>query len=203
MEETRLPRTVAERAPRLAELLTVVGADALAVSAADLGEPSPTALVANLPYNVSVPVVLNFLEHFPSLQRVLVMVQLEVAERICAAPDTDAYGRLAVLSQWRCRCELLMRLPPGAFSPPKRRQAFAALDLGTVRGADDALRRGHDVQPQLLRQPPGRGVALRGGGGMGAACCSAGSGASGSAGGIGSMGGAVISAPSRSGRPSG
>ena len=43
-----------------------------------------------------------------------------MAERICAAPDTPPYGRLAVLSQWRCRCTLLLRLPPGAFSPPPK-----------------------------------------------------------------------------------
>ena len=48
------------------------------------------------------------------------MFQQEVAERICAAPDTGAYGRLAVLAQWRCRCELLLRLPPGAFTPPPK-----------------------------------------------------------------------------------
>jgi hypothetical protein len=48
------------------------------------------------------------------------MFQLEVAERITAAPATSAYGRLAVLAQWRCRCDLLLRLPPGAFSPPPK-----------------------------------------------------------------------------------
>jgi len=48
------------------------------------------------------------------------MFQLEVAERITAAPATPAYGRLAVLAQWRCRCDLLLRLPPGAFSPPPK-----------------------------------------------------------------------------------
>ncbi|MBS7548001.1 16S rRNA (adenine(1518)-N(6)/adenine(1519)-N(6))-dimethyltransferase RsmA [Dietzia massiliensis] len=88
----RLPRTVAERAPRLAGLLTVVGADALAVSAADLGEPSPTALVANLPYNVSVPVLLHLLAEVPTIRTALVMVQLEVADRLAAAPGSRVYG---------------------------------------------------------------------------------------------------------------
>lgn len=88
----RLPRTVAERAPRLADLLTVVGADALAVSAADLGEPSPTALVANLPYNVSVPVLLHLLAEVPTIRTALVMVQLEVADRLAAAPGSRVYG---------------------------------------------------------------------------------------------------------------
>mgnify|MGYP002653211715 CR=1 FL=1 len=69
-----------------------MGADALAVSAADLGEPSPTALVANLPYNVSVPVLLHLLAEVPTLRTALVMVQLEVADRLAAAPGSRVYG---------------------------------------------------------------------------------------------------------------
>ena len=78
-----LPDTVAELQPTHTDRLTVVQADALQLTA--LPDPQPTALVANLPYNVSVPVVLTFLQHLPTLQRVLVMVQLEVAERLAAA----------------------------------------------------------------------------------------------------------------------
>ena len=91
----RLPRTVAERAPQLADSLTVVGADALAVSGADLGGPGvppPTALVANLPYNVSVPVLLHLLAEVPTIRTALVMVQLEVADRLAAAPGSRVYG---------------------------------------------------------------------------------------------------------------
>ena len=77
-------------APTLADRLEVVHADALTVT--DLPGPPPTALVANLPYNVSVPVVLRFLELFPTLARVLVMVQLEVAERLAAARGQDLRG---------------------------------------------------------------------------------------------------------------
>lgn len=86
----QLPHTVAERAPELAGNLKLVEKDALRVTASDVGEP--TALVANLPYNVSVPVLLHFLETFPSLRRVLVMVQLEVAERLAAQPGSKVYG---------------------------------------------------------------------------------------------------------------
>ncbi|AKK10718.1 16S rRNA (adenine(1518)-N(6)/adenine(1519)-N(6))-dimethyltransferase RsmA [Corynebacterium uterequi] len=86
----RLPRTAAERAPRCADRLTVVTANALEVGAADVDRP--TALVANLPYNVSVPVLLHFLETFPSITRVLVMVQSEVADRLAAAPGSRTYG---------------------------------------------------------------------------------------------------------------
>ena len=93
----RLPRTIAERAPELAGALTVVRADALAVRGADLhnaelGEPAPTALVANLPYNVSVPVLLHLLAEIPTLRTALVMVQLEVAERLAAPPGSRVYG---------------------------------------------------------------------------------------------------------------
>lgn len=88
----RLPVTVAERAPELAGNLTVVTADALAVRGSELGEPAPTALVANLPYNVSVPVLLHLLAEVPTLRTALVMVQLEVADRLAAAPGSRVYG---------------------------------------------------------------------------------------------------------------
>ena len=86
----QLPDTVAERAPEFAERLRVVEKDALRVTAADV--EAPTALVANLPYNVAVPVLLHLLETFPSIRRVLVMVQLEVADRLAAQPGSKVYG---------------------------------------------------------------------------------------------------------------
>lgn len=86
----QLPHTVAERAPGLEDRLRLVEKDALRVVPEDLGEP--TALVANLPYNVSVPVLLHLLETFPSIRRVLVMVQLEVADRLSAQPGSKIYG---------------------------------------------------------------------------------------------------------------
>jgi 16S rRNA (adenine1518-N6/adenine1519-N6)-dimethyltransferase len=85
-----LPATVSHRAPQYADRLTVVQKDALRVTPADLGEP--TALVANLPYNVSVPVLLHLLATFPSIRRVLVMVQAEVADRLAAASGSKIYG---------------------------------------------------------------------------------------------------------------
>lgn len=93
-----LPETVATMAPGRAADLEVVPADALRVT--DLPGPPPTALVANLPYNVSVPVVLHLLETFPSIERVLVMVQLEVAERLAAAPGSKTYGVPSVKAAW-------------------------------------------------------------------------------------------------------
>ncbi|MBV6757341.1 16S rRNA (adenine(1518)-N(6)/adenine(1519)-N(6))-dimethyltransferase RsmA [Rhodococcus opacus] len=87
----RLPVTVADRAPELAGRLTVVGADAMRVAPSEIpGEP--TALVANLPYNVAVPVLLHLFSELPSLRTALVMVQAEVADRLAASPGSKIYG---------------------------------------------------------------------------------------------------------------
>jgi 16S rRNA (adenine1518-N6/adenine1519-N6)-dimethyltransferase len=93
-----LPSTVAERAPACAGRLTVLACDALRVAALP-GAP-PTALVANLPYNVAVPVLLHLLERFGSIKRTLVMVQAEVAERLAAAPGSRMYGVPSVKARW-------------------------------------------------------------------------------------------------------
>jgi 16S rRNA (adenine1518-N6/adenine1519-N6)-dimethyltransferase len=93
-----LAATVADRRPDLVDRLEVVHADALRV--ASLPGPEPTALVANLPYNVSVPVLLHLLETFPSIRRVLVMVQLEVADRLAAGPGSKVYGVPSVKARW-------------------------------------------------------------------------------------------------------
>jgi 16S rRNA (adenine1518-N6/adenine1519-N6)-dimethyltransferase len=94
-----LPATVAQRAPDDASRLTVIHQDALKVTSLD---PAPSLLVANLPYNVSVPVILHFLETFPSLQRVLVMVQSEVADRLAAPPGSRTYGIPSAKAAWYC-----------------------------------------------------------------------------------------------------
>jgi 16S rRNA (adenine1518-N6/adenine1519-N6)-dimethyltransferase len=94
----QLPLTVTERAPDLADRLTVVQADALRVR--ELPGPPPTALVANLPYNVAVPVLLHLLELLPTLDRALILVQAEVAERLAAGPGSGAYGIPSVKAAW-------------------------------------------------------------------------------------------------------
>ncbi|MDK8806876.1 16S rRNA (adenine(1518)-N(6)/adenine(1519)-N(6))-dimethyltransferase RsmA [Corynebacterium striatum] len=86
----QLPDTIAERAPEQAGNLRLIEKDALRIAPGELGEP--TALVANLPYNVAVPVLLHLLELYPTIRRVLVMVQLEVAERLAAKPGNKVYG---------------------------------------------------------------------------------------------------------------
>lgn len=93
----QLQITVADRAPALARRLEVVPADALRIT--DL-PVLPTALVANLPYNVSVPVLLHLMASFPTIERALVMVQLEVAERLAAPPGSRVYGVPSVKARW-------------------------------------------------------------------------------------------------------
>ena len=89
--------TVTDQAPAAADRLTVIAADALTVG--ELPD-EPTRLVANLPYNVAVPVLLTFLEQQPSLQEVLVMVQAEVADRLAAPPGSRTYGVPSAKAAW-------------------------------------------------------------------------------------------------------
>jgi len=93
-----LPATIAARAPQLAHRLEVITADAARVGALP-GEP-PTVLVANLPYNVAVPVVLHLLDGVPTLRHGLVMVQAEVADRMCAPPGSRVYGVPSAKLAW-------------------------------------------------------------------------------------------------------
>jgi 16S rRNA (adenine1518-N6/adenine1519-N6)-dimethyltransferase len=114
--DRRAVAALAELAVAYPGRLTVIEADALRIDpAATL--PAPRKIIANLPYNVATPLLVGWLRGAAALEGMALMFQQEVAERICAAPDTEAYGRLSVLAQWRCRCTLLLRLPPGAFSP--------------------------------------------------------------------------------------
>ena len=93
-----LPTTIAARLPARADRFALVHADAMEVT--ELPGPPPTALVANLPYNVAVPVLLHMLETFPSIERTLVMVQSEVADRLAAAPGNKVYGVPSVKANW-------------------------------------------------------------------------------------------------------
>lgn len=93
----QLPTTVRTMAPEAADRLTVVHKDALRVT--ELPQ-SPTRLVANLPYNVSVPVLLHFLEHFPGIRSGVVMVQAEVGFRVAAEPGSKVYGAPSVKAAW-------------------------------------------------------------------------------------------------------
>jgi len=110
-----LPDTVTALAPAYSGRLDVVLADALTLRA--LPDPQPTALVANLPYNISVPVVLSFLEAFPTLRRLLVMVQLEVAERLAAPPGSKTYGIPSLKAAWYAEVRLTGTVSRTVFWP--------------------------------------------------------------------------------------
>ncbi|NGO68302.1 16S rRNA (adenine(1518)-N(6)/adenine(1519)-N(6))-dimethyltransferase RsmA [Streptomyces boncukensis] len=95
-----LPATVRARLPERAEGFALVHADALRLT--ELPGPQPSALVANLPYNVAVPVLLHLLAAFPGIERTLVMVQSEVADRLAAGPGSKVYGVPSVKAAWYC-----------------------------------------------------------------------------------------------------
>lgn len=134
----RLATTVGERRPDLSGRLDVLHADALTVR--ELPGPAPTALVANLPYNVSVPVLLHLLETFPSLRHGLVMVQAEVAQRLAAAPGSKVYGVPSAKAAWYAQVRLAGSVARTVFWP--------------VPGVDSALL-------QLVRHAPPASVAGR------------------------------------------
>jgi 16S rRNA (adenine1518-N6/adenine1519-N6)-dimethyltransferase len=111
-----LPRTLAERAPALAGRVTVINADALRVRESGL-PAAPSMLVANLPYNVAVPMVLHLLAVLPSLTSGLVMVQAEVADRMCAAPGSRVYGAPSVKLAWYATVRSAGTVPRTVFWP--------------------------------------------------------------------------------------
>ncbi|MDQ1215941.1 MULTISPECIES: 16S rRNA (adenine(1518)-N(6)/adenine(1519)-N(6))-dimethyltransferase RsmA [Microbacterium] len=121
------------------DALTVVDADALRVTELP-GEP--TVLVANLPYNVSVPVLLHFLETFPYLQRGVVMVQAEVAERLAAAPGSKIYGSPSAKAAWYGSWRLAGTVSRQVFWPvPNVDSLLVAFERDAESRGDDDLRR--------------------------------------------------------------
>lgn len=135
----RLPRTVAELAPGHVDRLDLVEADAMRVQ--DLPGPAPTALVANLPYNVSVPVLLHLLERFETITTGLVMVQAEVAHRLAAGPGSRTYGIPSVKAAWYADVRLAGSIGRSVFWPaPNVDSALVSLQRREQPG-DDALRR--------------------------------------------------------------
>jgi len=99
--------------------LRVIAGDAVRMDLTAL-VPAPRQIVANLPYNVASPLLVGWLRQASAFERLTLMFQQEVAERICATPSTPAYGRLSVLAQWVSKAEIMVRLPPDAFVPPPK-----------------------------------------------------------------------------------
>ena len=189
-----LPVTVADRMPEAAGRLGVIEADALSITGAEAlsgaEQTPPTRLVANLPYNVAVPVLLTVLEALPSLETVTVMVQAEVADRLAAAPGSRTYGVPSVKVAWYAAArrtltisrhvfwpvpnvdsalvELVRRRPPTTRAT--REQVFAVVDAAfaqrrkTLRKALAKAAGGADTAEAALRatgiDPTRRGETL-------------------------------------------
>ncbi len=130
-----LPDTVRERAPQRSDRLEVVLQDALTLEG--VPGPPPTAFVANLPYNVAVPVLLRLLEKLPSLQKGLVMVQAEVAERLAAGPGSKTYGIPSVKAAWYAEVSKAGSIGRNVFWPaPNVDSALVAFTRREPPGAD-------------------------------------------------------------------
>ncbi len=149
-----LPTTVRERA-RPGTSFDVVLADAVQV--AELPGPAPTALVANLPYNVAVPVLLTMLQRFDSLQHGVVMVQSEVADRLVAGPGSRTYGVPSVKTAWYAQARRAGSVPPPVFWPVPR--VDSGLVAFTRRPARRRPRRAKRSSPSST--PPSPSAARR------------------------------------------
>jgi 16S rRNA (adenine1518-N6/adenine1519-N6)-dimethyltransferase len=117
--DTRAISALGELVTLFGDRFSLIAGDALAF---DLAEkiPAPRQIVANLPYNVGSPLLVSWLRQAASWERMTLMFQQEVADRLCAPPATPAYGRLGVLAQWTCAVDLALRVPPEAFTPPPK-----------------------------------------------------------------------------------
>jgi len=99
--------------------LEIIEGDALEIDPASLCD-GPRKIVANLPYNISTQLVLNWLEKITEYDCLTLMFQKEVAERLAAQPRSKNYGRLSVLTQWLCEVRLNFNIKPTAFTPPPK-----------------------------------------------------------------------------------
>src|SRR6478736_1935327 len=99
--------------------LEVIEADALRIDPAALG-PAPRRIVANLPYNISTPLLVRWLQAADAIADMVLMFQKEVVDRLVAAPRSKDYGRLSVIAQHVCEVRRLFDIPPSAFVPPPK-----------------------------------------------------------------------------------
>lgn len=136
----QLPKTMAAHVPERVNALTVIHDDALNVTSLAL---RPTVLVANLPYNVSVPVLLHIMENFPSIERGIVMVQAEVADRLAAPPGSKVYGVPSVKLKWWADSQVASQISREVFWPVPRVDSslLAFSRRSDSRLADESLRK--------------------------------------------------------------
>jgi 16S rRNA (adenine1518-N6/adenine1519-N6)-dimethyltransferase len=142
----RLPQTIAEHAHSAIHRLTVCNHDVLTLTRGDLasGPSEPTAVVANLPYNIAVPALLHLLAEFPSIQAMTVMVQAEVAERLAAEPGGKEYGVPSVKARFFGRVRRCGMVSPTVFWPiPRVYSGLVRIDRYETSPwpADEAFRR--------------------------------------------------------------
>ena len=125
-KDTRCVAALEDLVAAAAGRLTVIGGDALAIDVADL-TPAPRRIVANLPYNVATVLLLQWFRKGPfeghAFDRMVVMVQKEVADRLAAKPSTKDYGRLSVAAQWHYIVKSEFNVAPSAFTPPPKVQS--------------------------------------------------------------------------------
>ena len=133
-----LPDTIARQLPDKSDRVTVIEADALRLT--ELADPQPTTLVANLPYNIAVPVLLHILATFPTVRSALVMVQLEVASRLAAEPGSKVYGIPSVKARWYGEVRSVGRVGPQVFWPVPRVDS-GLVSLVRARPRDTAVSR--------------------------------------------------------------
>ena len=134
---TQLTETMQNKIPNHADKLRIINEDAQLINTLP---QSPTALVANLPYNISVPVILHLLEKFPSINKGLVMVQAEVAQRLAAKPGNKIYGTPSVKAKWWADMSIAGNVSREVFWPvPNVDSLLVAFKRGESPG-DEALR---------------------------------------------------------------
>jgi len=117
--DERCLAALAEIAAAFPDRLEIIAGDALEIRASELG-PAPRRIVANLPYNISTTLLLNWLHEAAALAGLVLMFQKEVADRLLARPRSKDYGRLSVVTQWRMVAKALFDVPARAFTPPPK-----------------------------------------------------------------------------------
>ena len=116
--DPRCLEALAEISQRWPGKLEVVNADACKIDMSEWAKEEKLKIVANLPYGIAAPLLVSWLEvsrWLPWWSDATIMLQREMAERLTATPATPAFGRLSVLAQWRCRCKIVMQVPPQGF----------------------------------------------------------------------------------------
>ncbi len=124
----KLEKILAKSNNRETSNWTITQGDALEFQLNTLASEQKIKVVGNLPYNISTPLLFHFIEQLKHIKDMHFMLQKEVVERICAEPNNKSYGRLSVMLQYHCRCEMLFEVPPESFDPqPKVDSAIIRL----------------------------------------------------------------------------